>query len=295
MLGAYAIVLSLGVVARIVFASEIMFVMPTPSRSHQFALQPIYRELSLKGHNVTAMTVYPMNEPSLSNLTEIDWSHTHHLMTDVFQFFRRAQEESFSMQLLEDAITAITNITEEQLLHANVQDLIKDTTRKFDLVIVENFAFSYYFFAEKYDCPIVLTASMPLQTYNLNHMGAPDHPVLYPDRNLGFVSNLTFFQRILSVVYSFWFDYQLRWNMISIINRTASKHFELYNSTIEDMERERVSLLIETRIPVFHKPRALVPNIISISGLHIQPEKPLPKVITFYFIGMHVNFDPGNS
>lgn len=272
------LVLSLAIV-EVTVSSEILFILPTASRSHQFALQPIYRELSLRGHNVTTLTVYPMNEPSLINLTEIDWSRSHYLMTEVFQLTRRVQEEGFSAKLLKYAESVFRNLTGEQFLHPNVQYLLNDSKRKFDLVILENFAFAFYFFAEKYDCPIVLAASLPLQTYNLNSMGAPDHPVLYPDRNLGFVSSLSLLERIWSVLYSFWFDYQIRWNYISSINRKAKERFGLYDSTIQEVERKRVSLLIETSIPVFHTPRALVPNIISINGLHIQTGKPLAEVI----------------
>lgn len=278
MFGLYLILLFLGVTARIVFSSEILYVMPSPSRSHQFVLQPIYRELSLRGHNVIAMTVYPMNDPSLSNLTEIDWIRSHYLMTEVFQLTRRAQEERHTAELLEYTIRVFRNLTDEQFLHPEVQDLLKDSKRKFDLVILESLAFPFYFFAEKYDCPVVLLGSMPLQTHNLNRMGVPDHPVLYPDANLGFTSNLTFFQRIWSVVYSFWFDYQIRWNYIGSINPTATERFGLHDSTIEEVERTRISLFIEIRIPVFHPSRALVPNTISVNGLHVETGKSLPPV-----------------
>lgn len=274
----FVILLHLVVVAQLVVSSEIMFVMSTPARSHQFALEPIYRELSIRGHNVTAMAMYPMTQPSLVNLTVIDWSRSHYLISDVFQLVQKIQEEGISLEMFEYILECFGNVTAEQLRHPDVQNLLKDTTRMFDLVILENLAFSHYIFAERFNCPIVLAASMPVLTYNLNSMGAPDHPVLYPDSNLGFVSNLSFFQRMWSIAYSFWVDYQLRWKYISSANAITKRFTGIYHFDTEKMERERVSLLIETRIPAFHKPRALVQNIISVNGLHIHPEQPLSKV-----------------
>lgn len=272
------IILHLAVVAEFAASSEILFVLPVAARSHHLALQPIYRELSLRGHNVTAMAVYPLKEPSLSNLTEIDWSRSHHLLTS-HQLYRRLQEENVSMKLLQDVSKIFENITEDQFLHTDVQELLSDKTRRFDLVILENMAFAYYHLAERYDCPLVIVGSMPVQTYDLTTMGAPNHPVLYPDINLGFVGNLTFLQRILSVAYTSVVDYSIQKFAIPPLSRIATQHIGLSQTTFDEIPLKYASLLIETKIPLFHKPRSLVPNIISVNGLHIQPGKPLPKVI----------------
>lgn len=54
--------------------AKILGIIPTPSYSHQLAFQPIWRELSLRGHNVTVITANPLNDPKLINLTEINIS-----------------------------------------------------------------------------------------------------------------------------------------------------------------------------------------------------------------------------
>lgn len=275
--------LIIGIVVKLVavfgaaFASEIMFIIPTALKSHNGALQPIYRELSLRGHNVTAMTVFPMNDPALTNLTEIDWGRSHYLIQDVFQLVRKVQEEGLSMEVFKYSITVFRNITEEQFLHPSVDDLLRSKERKFDLVIIENLALAYYFFANKYDCPIVLASSMPASAYILNKMGNFDHKILYPDQNLGYAGSLSFPERVYSVLYSTWFEYQIG-KLVSVIDQKGRVRFDTNESSIEEIERNRVGLVVETRIPVFHKPRALVPGIISINGLQINPEQPLPKV-----------------
>ncbi|KAF5275158.1 hypothetical protein FQA39_LY18665 [Lamprigera yunnana] len=54
--------------------ANILAIMPTPSYSHQVPFQPIWKELSLRGHQVTTITTDPVKDPSLVNLKEIDLS-----------------------------------------------------------------------------------------------------------------------------------------------------------------------------------------------------------------------------
>lgn len=54
--------------------ANILFVTSFPSHSHQVMFQPVWKELSLRGHNVIAITPNPLRDESLTNLTEVDIS-----------------------------------------------------------------------------------------------------------------------------------------------------------------------------------------------------------------------------
>lgn len=60
-------------------SARILGLFPTPSVSHQSVFQPIWRELSLRGHKVTVITPNPLKDPSLTNLTEIDMSEAYEI------------------------------------------------------------------------------------------------------------------------------------------------------------------------------------------------------------------------
>lgn len=60
-----------------VHGARILGVFAFPSISHQIVFQPIWRELSLRGHQVTVLTPNPIHDQSLTNLTEIDLSFTY--------------------------------------------------------------------------------------------------------------------------------------------------------------------------------------------------------------------------
>lgn len=263
----------------IVLSSEILFISYAPQWSHQSVLRVIYRDLSLKGHKVTALTIFPFNDTSLTNLTEIDWSHSHHIVKEVLQVDRKLQQEKMSVEVLKYAINALRNITEENFRSPFMRQLVADKTRKFEAVIVENYGSPYYAFAEKFNCPLILVSSMPGTTYVYNVMGMPDHPVLYPDPNIGLVGKLTFYQRVFSVIYNIWYDHLIRPELekVNIENRGR---FGEGVSTLDKLN-ERTALFISTSIPGFHTPRAVVPNFVTVNGLHIVPEKVLPMVSFF--------------
>lgn len=51
-------------------ASNILVFMPMPFKSHFRGFQPLFEELSRRGHNVTVVSSYPQNR-QIANYTEI--------------------------------------------------------------------------------------------------------------------------------------------------------------------------------------------------------------------------------
>lgn len=113
--------------------SKILCVFPFPSPSHQFMLQTVSEELSLRGHQVTVITPNPRNATKLVNLTEIDVSFA-------YQIIPRTNFDKFINGTLLEKLIFMTDwsleIMEEQLAHKPVKNLIKNNSN-FDLVIVQ--------------------------------------------------------------------------------------------------------------------------------------------------------------
>lgn len=61
------------------YGSDILVIISTPSFSHQAPLRPIWKELALRGHNVTLITTDPMNNSSLA-IKEIDISYGYQII-----------------------------------------------------------------------------------------------------------------------------------------------------------------------------------------------------------------------
>ncbi|KAK9746317.1 UDP-glucoronosyl and UDP-glucosyl transferase [Popillia japonica] len=214
-------VILISVISATCDASKILFVASTPSHSHQVVFQPIWKELSLRGHQVTVITPSPLKDPKLTNLTEINVGYTYSLIEQKYKF-------SESLDTLKDEplkfgkffAQALSWINEDELSDPQVQRLIQDTDAEFDLVIVEfllptMIAFGHRFncpviaitsliafriLGHRFNCPVIAITSFDATLLGQDIMGNPTHPVLNPESSLKFNGNPTYFQKVYSVL-----------------------------------------------------------------------------------------------
>lgn len=105
-----------------------------PSISHQIVYQPIWKELSLRGHKVTVVTPNPLNDPSLTNLTEIDVGFSYKLFEN--NEFSGAMDHWKFEQWYHSMLMGVNDI---QFSHPQVKELLEDETKTFDVVLAEPF------------------------------------------------------------------------------------------------------------------------------------------------------------
>ncbi|XP_018561499.1 UDP-glucuronosyltransferase 2B7-like [Anoplophora glabripennis] len=253
--------------------ANILAVLPCPSYSHQIAYRHLWKELSLRGHKVTLITPNPLHDPNLVNLTEID-------MTSTYRFVRnisRAVEDGMLTMWSSHAgmLEMMKAASEAQLSHPAVQDLIHDP-KSFDVVFVEFLVPEWLAFAEIYKCPKVLFSSMEV-TASLYHLtGNPAHPILHPEFVSPFHGQLTFKERVMSTLVSWYYKYYFAFTVFPERQKILNKYFDT-NSTITGLISD-IDLMILSISPLIQGPRALGPNTISIAGyredLSSQPLSP---------------------
>lgn len=124
-----------------------------PSLSHQYTFQPIWRELSLRGHQVTVITVKPLQDPTLTNLTEIDVSF-------LFDSLRKDELlENYSKEnWIWNLIIYVKYLKEElvdlMMKSIEIEELIKSNLT-FDVIIVEPHNPIVFAFGEKFKAPVI--------------------------------------------------------------------------------------------------------------------------------------------
>ncbi|VEN58107.1 unnamed protein product [Callosobruchus maculatus] len=259
------------------YAASILAISPSASFSHQVAFQPLWRELSLRGHQVTVMTTDPQKNDSLTNLTEIDMSYSYEIlkkydMVSVLSDDRTGLREKGKMVLrmsreVQDA--QLSSDAVQKLLHGNMN---------FDLVIVEAQLPGMMAFAWRFKCPLIGIASMDAAMQFHDTMGNPCHPVITPDPNVRVedYQHITFKERLIS------FFFALAYKLL-IYNKTYREEHELLKKYFgEDLPpiwniQRNMSMLFVNAHPLFSPMRPLNPNTIIVSGLHIGKPKPLPK------------------
>lgn len=253
-------------------AARILGLVPTPSYSHQHFFHPIWRELSLRGHNVTILTTDPVNAPELTNLTQIDMRSAYKYVPN----FRIQLLQFNPVNYLWYLHELFDIINEYELSHPKVQQLIQ-TNESFDLVLTESLHPEFMAFGEIFNCPIVLISSFKLQNIIHVAVGNPSHPVLYPEYTLPFYGKLSFKERIISTCYEIYTYFYMTYTVFPRRDELAIRYFGKNIPSIKDMLK-KVSMIFVASDPVKADTRALGTMTISIGAIHLLPPIPLSKV-----------------
>lgn len=260
--------------------ARILGVFNIPSISHQIVFQPIWKELSLRGHEVVVMTPNPLNDPSLVNLTEIDLGFLYRQMED---FKVDASKRIKHWDMTEQLIPFFTTTTEEFFNYSEVLEIIKDNETTFDVVLAEAVMPTTFAFAAKFKCPLIGIASLGVPEQVHASIGTILHPVLYPDLLTDYAGELSFMRRVDAVLFDLYSRYNWWYRTVPVINAITKKYFGDDIKSYEEMVKSISILLLNTN-PVLHTPRPYGPNVIEMGGrLHLKPKKPLPTVGTSFF------------
>ncbi|KAJ8923421.1 hypothetical protein NQ315_001979 [Exocentrus adspersus] len=254
------------------FCAKILAVVPTPSHSHQIAFTPLWKELSLRGHKVTVVTTDPQNDPTLTNLTEIDTRWSYKSVASV----GKVVEDSLDMwKFLDFLHRIVTEVSDAQLSYEPVQKLMR-SKEGFDVLLVEVLYPEFLAFAEIYNCPTILIASFEPKTINHHLMGNPGHPVLNPDFATNFFGNLNFKERVISTVYDWYSTLYTSMKIWRSQQLLLNKYFNT-TSTIEEL-LGNVDMMFTTTNPIIQAVRAVGPSTVAIGGnQRMMYPKPLPK------------------
>ncbi|KAK9885607.1 hypothetical protein WA026_012369 [Henosepilachna vigintioctopunctata] len=261
------------------FCARILGVFMTPSYSHQVVYQPIWKELSLRGHQVTVITPNPLHDARLINLTEIDVSSSG-------QIFKNKNEESLLVEIsMLKEVKRLSEIYEQvarhQLSHPDVQALLKDKNQTFDLLLVEYLHQSMYALKDIYNCPMVGITSLGLTAYGSEMIGNPKNPAFDPDMASKVSVHESFQDRFFGVFYDLITRYSTKYVLLNKLDKIIAEYIDHDIRPLSEICQE-FSLVITNSNLAIRKAKPAVPNLIEISGIHIQKPKALPKDLKSY-------------
>lgn len=258
-------------------SARILAIIPTPSYSHQVTFYPIWRELLLRGHQVTLITTDPLKDSNLTNLTEIDLHSMYKSIDQTRAKLNVHKQELGYFQLLDELTGMFVKLEREELMLPELQKLIKSDA-KYDLVIVEVLLPAFLAFAHKFNCPMIGIKSLDARAAMHSALGNPTHPVLHPDFLLGFPENLNFPMRVFSMFHNLYEQYVEGPNTAKH-DKVVSDIFGTGYPSTATLIRNLDILFVNTN-PIMDTIRPMVPSIVQIGyGLHIQKNVELPKVI----------------
>ncbi|XP_072400621.1 UDP-glycosyltransferase UGT5-like isoform X7 [Diabrotica undecimpunctata] len=261
-------------------SAKILGFFPLPSISHQMIFQPIWKELSLRGHDITVITTDPLRDSNLTNVTEIDTSYIYGKLAEMGW-----PHKASSANNIFNRVAFLCDITSgiAELQFGEVLDLL-NKGEKFDFVLVQisynlNLALAV---ANSFgNPPVVGISSLGLFLHSHDALGNPTHPIVSPDMMLNFAGELSFFDKVQSFLYNIWYRMFYYWYALPKADKIARKYFGEDMPYLGDLERN-ISLLLLNVNPIIHNVRPNVPNVIEINQMHIKERKPLPKDIQEY-------------
>ncbi|XP_030034156.2 UDP-glucosyltransferase 2 [Manduca sexta] len=269
-------------------SARILGVFPMPSISHQVVFRALTLELAKRGHELVVITpnaALPKDRPK-DNITEIDTSKAY---IQVKQFFNDSAKTILKRGVIAD-VDAMTSdemtrtimiIVEELLENKEVDELLKDKTQKFDLVIAEGFMNYHFIFAKIYEAPLIVFSSFYGYPEIYEMIGAvARHPILYPHTMRGKLQTVSFFDKIKAIHN----EYRLR-KMFENLERLES---ELVNTkfgqdalTIDEL-KGLPSMVFLNSFHIFDNNRPVPPNVVYLGALHLIPVKELPQDLKQY-------------
>ncbi|KAI7815685.1 UDP-glucuronosyltransferase [Rhyzopertha dominica] len=255
-------------------SARILGVFPTASISHQVVYQPIWRELSLRGHQVVAITPDPLKDPSLTNLTEIDLGFMYDFIRSMMKEFKHEQTHWDFLKMMPGWAVMMTELMFE---HPKMVTFLNDTEAHFDLVIGEFLTPVVTAFAYKYKCPFIGVSSLSVVNMYHSVMGNPAHPILNPDLLTTFGEEMTFFEKVEAVIYDAYSRMKYI-NDLAVVDEVTRKYFGDDMPYLGELERN-VSLLFVNTNPILHGARAFSPGVFELGRMHLKPKKPLPQDI----------------
>ncbi|XP_063914602.1 UDP-glycosyltransferase UGT5-like [Zophobas morio] len=249
---------------------------PIASHSHQVVYQPVWRELSLRGHQVTVFTPNPLKNATLTNLTEIDMSSTYDIWRQDY-IGEKLAKERYMAAAEYWMMTKIEEITEE--CFKKVQTMFEHTD--FDLVIVESFDPLVYSLGCKFRVPFITISSCGVFLQTHDAVGNPTHPVLSPDLFVNVMEKFDLFKKIGSTVHDWWYRVFYYWYFLPRADKIAKRYWGRDCPYLGDLERN-VSLILMNTNSLLHPVRPLLPNVVEMGKMHITSEKPLPRDLQEY-------------
>ncbi|KAF5307255.1 hypothetical protein FQR65_LT06971 [Abscondita terminalis] len=255
----------------LVQSARILGIIPMPSYSHQNHLRPLWRELLLNGHHLTVLTTEPMNDPLLTNLTEIDINN----VTAPFNFIKIMDVPLWKLHY--KLVELTEKLIDSQLSNPEVQKIINNPSEKFDLLIIEGFLTAHYAFSHRFNCPFISVVTLEAYAFIHYQIGNPTHYALYPDYDLGFPRQLTFSQRLQSLSYNIYYQLLQRYFTVPVQQRLIEKHFGENYPPIQEVFKN-FSVFFLNANSVIHPVRPLLPNVVPIWGKFlIRKSKALPE------------------
>ncbi|CAG9806947.1 unnamed protein product [Chironomus riparius] len=263
---------------------KILAFLPFGSKSHFAIGHSIAKTLADAGHEVTAVSPYPVKKP-IKNYKDISTE-------DYLKVFFKENAANMFKYENSGAIAKIievfvihwmgTEIVEFHVKHPKILELL-NSNEKFDVCLVEVFNFDAVSLgvAEHFGCEIVSYMTYAAVKWADDMTGNLSPTSYVPKPYLEYTDKMNFKQRLSNTVYTHIEDLIYEFIIKSNQRKLYNKYFPNAKSTFDEVYKKSAIYFLNTHV-AYSTVRPYLPNLVEIGGIHVQQAKPLPKDIQEY-------------
>uniref|UniRef100_A0A7G3B3G6 Putative udp-glucuronosyl and udp-glucosyl transferase n=1 Tax=Lutzomyia longipalpis TaxID=7200 RepID=A0A7G3B3G6_LUTLO len=258
---------------------RILAIFPVPSKSNSIIGETLVRELKSHGHQITYVTPYRMREGSEA-VQEIFIDGTVAFARNE-EYLKELHQPHSVLETITQSIFGSAELVNFTLSHKEVQKLLRSDA-SYDLLIVDSFMMDALLgFANHYKVPSVVVCTTASNKWTDELVGNPYNPAYSPNLFLGSPNKMTFTERIVNALLSLFVEISYQYLYLPAQEALYQRFFAPLQPkdgklpALEDLIHNVSSVFVNSH-PGFHYPRALMPNIVEIGGIHIREPKKLP-------------------
>ncbi|XP_072388409.1 UDP-glycosyltransferase UGT5-like isoform X2 [Diabrotica undecimpunctata] len=253
------------------------------TKSHYILSNTLMRGLAEAGHDVTVVTPYydkkPVQNGTYRNIVLTGFVEEYTVYSKKRNFFEGdlINKVTYSLGLH----NAVFPIIEKTFQHQNFQNLINSESEQFDVVVVEQFhSDAFKALAWYYNAHLVVFSPGASSCGTNSLVGNPTELSYNPMPYTNFPTDMNFLQRVYNtILYSFEYSaHQL--HFLPQHNQLIQQHFPDCPDIFKLLNN--VSLVLTNSHESLTPSKPLVPNLINVGGLHIQPPGILPEDLKLY-------------
>ncbi|CAH0715011.1 unnamed protein product, partial [Brenthis ino] len=178
-------------------------------------------------------------------------------------------------------LTTLSYLVEEQFKSTEVQKLISDQEKSFDMLFLEHFPRLASIYAHLYKVPVIQFNSFGLMRGTAEMMGASSHCILYPIPIHYNFFNLTIWETITNISRNTVLYFNYYYNLCYSDNEISKRLFGQDFPDIEEV-RGNASLLFLNIHNLWDFNRPQPKSVINLSGIHYYTRRELPKDLQIY-------------
>lgn len=254
---------------------NVLAIFPHPGKSHFDVFQPLFVEMSSRGHNVTVISQFPINNRSI--YLDINISGMAPVLGNSIDMTMLANQTRIFKYLGMIPLAQFADESCATLGSKQVQDFIKSRPN-FDIAIVEMFTTDCYLSVPHVlNIPFIGASSSVIMPSINERFGNMDNPAYIPMIMLDYSDKMNFIERLdntfglilYKLIHYFYFYLPGM--------QAVQKHI---SDTILDLEEiaKHASLLLVNSHFSLSRPRPLAPNVIEVGGIHLKSTASLSEV-----------------